>query len=59
MHAGVRAAAAGWAHSMILKQDGSVWAAGRNHKGQFGDGTTIDRTSFVEVVPSGRWGTLM
>ena len=39
---------------MILKRDGSVWAAGNNHYGQLGDGTTTDRSSFVEVVSSGQ-----
>ena len=53
---GVTAIAAGgtWeGYSMVLQQDGSVWATGRNNGGQLGDGTTTDRLSFVKVAPSG------
>ena len=45
--------AAGGYHSMVLKEDGSVWAAGCNEYGQLGDGSTIDKINFVQVVPSG------
>ena len=38
---------------MVLKEDGSVWATGWNEYGQLGDGTTIDRASYVQVVSSG------
>ncbi len=31
---------AGWNHSLFLKNDGTVWACGRNTFGQYGDGTT-------------------
>ena len=59
VHAGVQAIAAGDFHSMVLKQDGSLWAAGDNGYGQLGDGTTTDRHGFVEVVPSGQCGTMV
>ena len=36
---GVIALSAGEAFSMVLKQDGSVWAWGNNQSGQLGDGT--------------------
>jgi uncharacterized repeat protein (TIGR01451 family) len=36
----VKAIAAGWEHTVVLKTDGTVWACGRNLEGQFGDGTT-------------------
>ena len=49
---GVKAVAAGHSHSMILKQDGSVWATGSNVHGQLGDGSTTDRQSFVKVKSS-------
>src|SRR5204863_462718 len=35
---GVSAVAAGFAHSMALKSDGTVWAWGFNHYGQLGPG---------------------
>ena len=44
------AVAAGDPHSIVLKQDGSLWAAGRNNNGQLGDGTKADQNSFVEVM---------
>ena len=39
-------------HSMVLKQDGSVWATGKNDFGQLGDGSTTGSTRFVQVVAS-------
>ena len=36
---GETAVAAGFAFSMVLRQDGGIWAMGRNYKGQLGDGT--------------------
>ena len=47
------AVAAGDVHSMVMKQDGSVWAAGQNYNGQLGDGSKADARSFVRVKPSG------
>ena len=44
---------AGSDHSMVLKQDGSVWATGWNEYGQLGDGSTIDRINYRQVVSSG------
>ena len=41
--------AAGAFHSLILKQDGTVWAAGDNRSGQLGDGTKTERPGFVQV----------
>lgn len=37
----VIAISGGWEHSVVLKGDGTVWAAGRNLEGQLGDGTTV------------------
>jgi alpha-tubulin suppressor-like RCC1 family protein len=41
---------AGDAHSLALKDDGSVWAWGYNISGQLGDGTTTQRTLPVQIL---------
>ena len=48
----VIAIAAGVYHSLILKDDGSVWATGRNDRGQLGTGDRDNRNTFVEVIRS-------
>ena len=53
MFSGTKAMAAGDVYSIVLKQDGSVWATGSNNHGQLGDGSTTDRKVFVQVIPSG------
>ena len=69
MHAGgkgisdAKAIAAGDYHSMVLKADGSVWAAGKNTRGQLGDGTTNSNTGwegcfcFKKVLSAGQCNT--
>ena len=47
------AVAAGDIHSILLKDNGSVWGAGGNYNGQLGDGSKNGRTIFVKVIPSG------
>ena len=37
-------------HTVYLKGDGTVWAAGRNESGQLGDGATTNRSNPVQVV---------
>ena len=37
-------------HTLYLKSDGTVWAAGSNMAGQLGDGTTTQRTNAVQVT---------
>ena len=44
------AISAGWGHSLFLKQDGSIWAAGENEDGRLGDGTTSDKSSPVPIM---------
>jgi len=51
---GVRSVAAGAGHSLALAQDGTVWAWGRNDRGQLGDGSTTDRNTPVRVSIPGR-----
>jgi alpha-tubulin suppressor-like RCC1 family protein len=43
------AMAAGTNHTLALKENGSVWGWGRNHFGQLGDGSTLDRKGPVRV----------
>lgn len=42
--------AAGDFHTVALKNDGTVWAWGRNHEGQLGDNSRTDRLTPVQVV---------
>lgn len=41
---------AGYAFTLALATDGSVWAWGNNKQGQLGDGTTTSRTGPVKVL---------
>ncbi|MFM9328968.1 OmpL47-type beta-barrel domain-containing protein [Paenibacillus mesotrionivorans] len=36
-------------HSLLLKEDGTVWAWGRNENGELGDRTTMNRSTPVQV----------
>ena len=49
-HAGAQAVSGGWWHSMVLKTDGTVWAAGKNRDGELGDGTANNQRYFVKVL---------
>ena len=53
----VQVVAAGAFHSMVLKEDGSIWATGSNRDAQFGDGTKIYQKSFVRLTPFRSGGT--
>ena len=69
--AGVKAMSAGDYHTMVLKQDDSLWATGDNAYGQLGDGSPSDyrRRSFkqafqqiltgVKTVAAGRYRTMV
>ena len=45
----ITAIAGGEAHSLALREDGTVWAWGNNGSGQLGDGTITDKTTVVQV----------
>ena len=38
-----------------LRTDGSIWATGQNQSGKLGDGTNINRSSFVRVGTDNDW----
>ncbi len=40
---------------VAVKTDGKLWAWGRNHYGQLGNGTTIYRSSPVQIGSSSNW----
>lgn len=46
----VVAARSGLEHSLFLRNDGTVWVAGRNDVGQLGNGSTGDSSTAVQVV---------
>ena len=50
---GIKAVATGFRHTQLLKEDGSVWAAGENNYGQLGDGKMASTRVFVKVISSG------
>ena len=53
---GATAVAAGSGYSLVLKQDYSLWAMGRNYHGQHGDGTMMRKTTFtyVKTIPGAK-----
>ena len=61
LSSGATAVAAGAFYSMVLGQDGSVWATGSNKDGQFGVGTTQSETVFIQLpfVNGAQHGTLI
>ncbi len=40
----------GGTHTLALKDDGTVWTWGSNEYGELGDGTTIDKTTPVQIM---------
>jgi alpha-tubulin suppressor-like RCC1 family protein len=54
----VTACAAGSGHMVVVTKSGSLWAWGSNSLGQIGDGTTIDRSSPVQIGFDTNWKTV-
>ena len=55
----IQAVAGGYGHSIAVKTDGTVWAWGRNSKGELGDGTRTDSSPTpVQVKGPGGSGWL-
>ena len=48
-----KAVAAGSYHSLVLTQQGHVWATGANKYGQLGAGSKADKTTFARVMQHG------
>ncbi len=46
----VKQVSAGAKHTMILKENGDLWAVGNNSNGQLGDGSTTDQWTPVAVM---------
>ena len=46
--------AAGYGHSLARRTDGTLWTWGRNTFGELGDGTTVNKSSPVQV-PGTSW----
>jgi alpha-tubulin suppressor-like RCC1 family protein/phosphoheptose isomerase len=47
--------AAGTSNTFGIKNDGTLWAWGRNNYGRLGDGTTTDRFSPVQIGTANNW----
>jgi alpha-tubulin suppressor-like RCC1 family protein len=48
----------GYAHVMGIKFDGTLWGWGRNNVGQVGDGTTVDKSTPVQIGSDTNWATV-
>ena len=48
----------GSGYAIAIKSDGTLWAWGANSSGQLGDGTTINKTTPVQVGTASDWKTL-
>ncbi len=53
LESGAKSISAGTNFSLIVKEDGSLWAFGSNHYGQLGDGTSSSRSELTMIIPGG------
>ncbi len=56
--AGNAQVASGYMHTLVIKDEGSLWAWGRNTFGQLGDGTTTDRYIPVQIGSDTDWQSI-
>jgi len=45
-------------HNLALKNNHTLWAWGRNHKGQLGDGTTTDKNVPTQIGSANNWAQM-
>jgi gliding motility-associated-like protein len=48
----------GYAHSVAIKQDGTLWTWGSNSNGQLGDGTNIHKSTPIQIGIANNWATI-
>src|SRR5689334_24288599 len=48
-------AAAGYAHTCVVRTDGSLWCWGSNYSGELGDGTNTSQTTPIHVGTATSW----
>ncbi|MBS1970352.1 MAG: hypothetical protein JSU04_08585 [Bdellovibrionales bacterium] len=44
-----------FSHTLAVKSDGTLWAWGDNSKGQLGDGTTVSKSSPIQIGTDTNW----
>lgn len=44
-----------FAHTLAIKSDGTLWVWGDNSKGQLGDGTTVNKSSPIQIGTDTNW----
>ncbi len=50
--------AAGGAHTLAIKSDGTLWVWGNNEFGQLGDGTNLNKSIPTQIGTSTNWNTI-
>ncbi|HQW68306.1 MAG TPA: T9SS type A sorting domain-containing protein [Flavobacterium sp.] len=48
----------GSSHIMALKSNGTMWSAGLNESYDLGDGTNINRSNLVQIMPQMNWSSI-
>ena len=58
VNSAVRIVSAGREHTMVIRENGTLWAWGNNSNGRLGDGTTTDRSAPIQVGTFSNWKTI-